>query len=62
MFVLVYASKLCFLDRESVSNLQDDKIKHMNIFFNGIKTIKKVAVLDTGDAQGLLVTTNVISN
>jgi len=59
MFIMIYQSKISFFDRDAVSKLQDDKIKHLNLFFNGIKTIVKATLSKYENTNFLLVSTKV---
>jgi len=59
MFVLVYQSKISFFDREAISKLQDEKMKHLNLFLNNIKTIVKATLAKIENNNFLLVSTKV---
>ena len=41
LFILVYTSKICFFDKDSIFKQQEDRMRHMNLFINGVKTLVK---------------------
>lgn len=61
-FVLVYPSKICFFDRDAILKLQETRMRHMNVFLKGIKTLTKGNIIKQENKNFLLLTTKVRQN
>ncbi len=61
IFFMIFESKICIFDRESVSRQQDEKIKHMNLFLAGVKNLAKATIARHDSMSFLLVSTKVLN-
>jgi len=59
IFFMIFESKICIFDRESVSRQQEEKIKHMNLFLAGVNNLAKATIARHESMSFLLVSTKV---